>query len=370
MIENLSWYQKARIWLSDFSFMEKPLSWLDVVVEKASAVFSGYSVFLRYILLLFLFTLLFVFLKILYRLLFNWHRVSFAEFSGASRMRFWARYAEADEKVALNEVAELFEQAKQQARQMKKSKTAPLGFDLFRQVMVALGQGMSDTQVLKILPSKYSLMDVMPLIESIRSFRDLAARKILEPHSREKRDYARAIKELVEGRPYRAANLMKRELMNQQKVLFTLKNNLLQQYAKKEAAQLSLHLGLILGVYDTRLADKAYQRAIELNPKDSKGMILYGRFRQQIFGSNDKVMEKVFSNLAKGVDKTLQNYMLNYALEMIRKTEVRTRLDEIRSRFQDEKERYNEAVQVERLKVREALKMARMRSIAMEERIR
>ena len=58
--------------------------------------------------------------------------------------------------------------------------------------------------------------------------------------------------------------------------------------------------------------------------------------------------------------------MLDYATEMVRKTEVRARLDELKLRYQDEKERYNAAVQVERLKVREALKMARMRSIANE----
>ena len=264
----------------------------------------------------------------------------------------------------------LLEEAKKQPLNKKKTPQIPIGFDLFRHVLTAIGQGLSDNEIIKILPSKYSLMDVAPLIESIRSFRDLAARKILEPHSKQKREYAKALRELSFGRPYKAADLMRKELVNQQKVLFALKDKLLQQYAKKEAAQLSLHLALILGVYDTRLADKAYQRAIELNPKENSSMILYGRFRQRLFGSNDKVMAKTFSNLAKGVDKTLQNYMLDYAVEMIRKTEVRNRLDEIRTRFQDEKERYNEAVQIERLKVREALKMARIRSIAQEERIR
>ena len=252
----------------------------------------------------------------------------------------------------------------------KKVAYLPIGFDLFHLVMQSIGQGLSDNEILKIIPSRYSLIDVVPLIESIRGFRDLAAQKILEPRSRQKREYAKALKDLSQGKPEKAANLMRKELMLQQKILINLKDNLLRQYAKKEAAKLSLHLALILGVYDTRLADKAYQRAIELNPKDSRSQILYGRFRQRSVGTNDKVMERVFLNLAKGVDKTLQNYMLNYAVEMIRKTEVRNRLDEIRARFQDEKERYNEAVQIERLKVREALKLARIRSIAQEERVR
>lgn len=370
MIENLTTYQKIRIWLSDFSFMAKPLAWVDDVIDKTKALFSEYGVYVRYIVILFILTLLFILLRIVYRHFINWQRVSFSDISGSIRMRFWERYAQVDEKAALSDALEVFNEAKKQPNRINKNAFQPIGFDLFHQVMIALGQGLSDNEILKILPPKYSLMDAAPLIEAIRSFRDLAARKILEPKSREKRDFARALKELGEGRPHRAAQLMKRELMAQQKVLFALKDPLLQQYAKKEASKLSLELALILGVYDTRLADKAYQRAMELNPKSAKNGILYGRFRQRMFGSNDKVMGKVFSNLAKSVDKTLQNYMLNYAVEMIRRTEVRMRLDEVRSRFQDEKERFNEAVQVERLKVREALKMARIRSIAQEEKIR
>lgn len=370
MTDGLTLYQKVRIWLSDFPFMEKPLNWFEDIVDKIQNVFAGFGVYMRYIVILFLLTLSFVLFKVLYRIIFNWHRASFFDFSDNARMRFWRRYAQSEDVSLYTDVQQLFNEVKKQPFPKKRSVQNPIGFDLFHQVMQAIGQGLSNNEILKILPSKYSLIDVAPLIDSIRAFRDLAARKILEPRSKQKREYAKALRELSFGRPYKAAELMKKELMSQQKVLFALKDRLLQQYAKKEAAQLSLQLALILGVYDTRLADKAYQRAIELNPKDSNSMILYGRFRQRLFGSNDKVMAKVFSNLAKGVDKTLKSYMLNYAVEMIRKTEVRGRLDEIRARFQDEKERYNEAVQIERLKVREALKMARIRSIAQEERIR
>ena len=163
---------------------------------------------------------------------------------------------------------------------------------------------------------------------------------------------------------------MQKELVHQQRILFGLKDKLLQQYARKEASALSLQLALILGVYDTRLADKAYQKSMELLPKDSKNKILYGRFRQLHFGNQDKVMEKTFLKLAKNVDKTIQNYMLNYAIEMTRRAEIRNRQEEIKARIQDEKERYNEAVHIERLKIREALKMARMRNIENEARSR
>lgn len=370
MIENLTFYEKVRIWLSEIPYSEKPLLWLDSVVEKSKIVFQNLGVWFRYILILFLLTVLMVLLKIFFRFLRNWRLTSFADFSDADRMRFWSRYAQADEKKALFEVSELFDEAKKEAAKTKKMPAKSIGFDLFYQIMCALGQGLSSNEVLKMLPSNYSLIDILPLIEAISSFRDLAARKILEPRSREKRLYTRALNELIEGKPQHAAQLMKEELMRQQKVALTLKDSLLQQYARKEASQMALSLALILGVYDTRLADKAYRRAVELNPKGANAKILYAHFRKSLFGQNDKVMRGLFLGMAKNIDRTIQSYMLNYAVEMIRKTEVRVRLDEIRARFQDEKERYNEAVRIERLKIREVLKMARMRSIAQEERIR
>lgn len=370
MLENLTLYEKIRIWLSDFSFMEKPLAYLDVAVDKAKEIFQTLGVWFRYILILFALTLLFVFLKIIVRFVRNWMWASLSEISDEKRMGFWRRYAQADEKRALSEVAEMFAEAKKDARRIKKTNVQPIGFNLFYQIMNALGQGMSTNEILKLLPSKYSLIDIAPLIDAVCTFRDLAARKILEPHSRERRHYSKALRDLSEGHPQKAANLLKEELMKQQKVTFLIKDALLQHYARKEASQMSLSLALILGVYDTQLADKAYRRAIELNPKDPTAKILYGHFRQRLFGPNDKVMSNLFLSLTKNVDKTIQNYMFNYAVEMIRKTEVRSRLDEIRARFQDEKERYNEAVQIEQLKIREILKMARMRSIAQEEHIR
>ena len=370
MLENLTLYERIRIWLSDFPYMEKPLNWLDGVVDGAKILFQTLGVWFRYILILFALTLLFIFLKVTVRFIRNWMWASFSEFSDDKRMSFWSRYAQADEKRALSEVAELFSEAKKDVRKIRRTNVQPIGFNLFYQIMNALGQGMSTNEILKLLPSKYSLIDVAPLIDAVCTFRDLAARKILETHSRERRHYSRALRDLSQGHPQKAAHLLKEELMKQQKVTFLIKDALLQHYARKEASQLSLSLALILGVYDTQLADKAYRRAIELNPKDPTARILYGNFRQRLFGQNDKVMSNLFLSLTKNVDKTIQNYMFNYAVEMIRKTEVRSRLDEIRARFQDEKERYNEAVQIERLKIREALKMARMRSIAQEERLR
>lgn len=373
MLENLSFYQKARLWLSDFSFMQKPLSWLDKIEEglnqttqQISLWWDNYGIYFRYILLLFAFTISYLFLKIIFKKIINWHRAALFDYADGARMRYWERYAMAEEKQALSSIQDVIAESKKYTLKKIEAKSLPVGFDLFYQIMRAMTQGYSDGEIVKILPSHFSLIDVVPMIEALRSFRDLAARQILQPRNRIKREYAKALQDLQNGNPYRAAQLMKKELMIAQKSLFDLKDRLLQQYARKEASQLALHLALILGVYDVNLSEKAFQRAMELNPKNSQSMILYGRFRQRLFGAQDKAMGKTFKQLSRGIDKTLQNYMLDYATEMVRKTEVRARLDELKLRYQDEKERYNAAVQVERLKVREALKMARMRSIANE----
>lgn len=368
MIDGFTTWQKIRLWLSDYKFMQKPLA-------QVERFFDDYIVYLRYIFALFVLTLMFILLRLLFKWASGWrHATFFRSAPPGIEADFWERFQMEDEKRSLKELKEIFEEERRSAQAQKRKASGPeytpIGSVLLQQIITAVNQGLADSEIIKILPSNVSLIDVLPIVDAIRSFRDLAARKILDPKSREKRDYARALKEMSQGRPDRASRLMKKELVRQQQVLFGLKDKLLQQYARKEAAQLALHLGLILGMYDTQLADKAFRRAMELNPKDSKGLILFGRFRQKTAGQQDKVMEKTFLKLAKGIDRTLQNYMLNYAVEMVRKSEIRSRQEEIRNRIQDEKERYNEAVNVERLKVREALKLARMRDIAEEVRVR
>ena len=131
MIENLTFYEKVRIWLSEIPYSEKPLLWLDSVVEKSKIIFQNLGVWLRYILILFLLTALMVLLKIFFRFLRNWRLASFADFSDANRMRFWSRYAQADERKALFEVAELFDEAKKDVAKSKKMPSQSIGFDLF-----------------------------------------------------------------------------------------------------------------------------------------------------------------------------------------------------------------------------------------------
>lgn len=364
MLENLTLWQRIRLRISDIPYMGKPLN-------SVEDFFEDYAIYGRYILALFALTLLFIIGRLALKWIWYLSRSSLYSINPLKDMTFWERFQMEDERRYLKDVKDIFEEEQKYPRIVKAQKeTLPAGLALLQQIMMAIGQGLGDGEIMKILPSNYALIDVLPIIEAVRSFRDLAAQKILDPKSRERRDYARALKEMAMGKPERATKMMKKELVRQQHVLFGLRDKLLQQYARKEASRLALNLGLLLGVYDTRLAEKAYQRSMELNPKDSKSFILYGRFRQRTIGTQDKVMEKTFLKLAKGIDKTLQSYMINYAVEMVRKSEIRSRQEEIKSRIQDERERYNEAVNIERLKVNEALTMAKMRSIAEEVHIR
>ena len=373
MLENATLWERIRLWLSDYSFMEKPLAWIEQTAERVSDAFwevFSYVIYARYIVYLFLLTILFVLAKILYKWISGLFKASFSSSSFPYRMKFWERYQLEDEKRSLSDIKEIIQIEEENTLfSGKHARYQPVG-DMLMQIVSAVEQGMNDADIVKMFPSNYSLMDILPLVETIRGFRDLAAQKILNTKSKERRSYEKALEELSKGQPGRAIGLMKKELMSRQRVLFGLKNRLLQQYARKEASRLSLHLALLTGVYDTRLADKAFRRAMELNPKDSKSRILFARFRQRTFGSHDKVMEKAFLSLIKGIDKTLQTYMIDYAVQMIRKTEIKKRQEEVKSRIQDEKERFNAAVSVERLKVQEALRLARLKSIADEVHVR
>ena len=60
MTDGLTLYQRIRIWLSDFSFMEKPLNWFENTVDKIQNAFAGFGVYMRYIVILFLLTIFFV----------------------------------------------------------------------------------------------------------------------------------------------------------------------------------------------------------------------------------------------------------------------------------------------------------------------
>ena len=371
MLEHLTFWQKARLWLSDFPFMERPLLWFDNVIERFDRMkeglhktFNEYVVYLRYIIWLFALTVAFIFLKIVYRFLMNRLRVSFLGISDGMRMRFWRRYMDADEKEELAEIKEVLKQA-------KRLKTKPnlengISFDLFKQIATSVGEGLTDSEIMKLLPVTVGLIDILPIIEAIRSFRDLVAQHVLSENSPNKRDWLFAFKELSNGRPYRAVNLLHSELVLKQKVLFNLKDRLLQQYVRKEASRLALYMAVIVGVYDAHLADKAYGRAMELNPKSKRAAILFGRFRHRVFGLNDKAAEQTFLKLADRIDDTLKNYMIEYANRTIQKVQMRNRLNELRKRYLDERERFNAAVQIERLKIREQLKLAQMQTLAQE----
>ncbi len=362
---DVSWWQRILIYSEQNPYVYKAIS----VFRK---FMDDYSLFLRYIVVLFTLTLMFILLKLILKWVFFYHRASLGFMPKKSfNVDFWERYQMEDERSSLIEIKEILaSENKIRKNSMSDVYTVPMGGSLIQQVMSAVNQGLSDTQIVKIIPQTMALIDILPMIEAIRAFRDLCARRILDAYAKDKRDYAWALKDMSKGRPQRAVQLMNKELMYQQKVLFGLKDKLLQQFARREASKLATHMALLTGVYDVRMADKAFHRAMELNPKDSKCLILFGRFRQKIGGPNDKVAHKSFLRLSRGIDRTLPSYILNYAVEMVRKSEIRERQDEIKTRILNERERYNEAVNIERLKVREALRLAKVRDIAQEVRLR
>ncbi len=362
---DVTWWQRVQMYSEQNPYVFK-------VLAASRKFMTDYSLFIRYIVVLFTLTVMFILLKLIFKWAFFYHRASLTFLPKESlAIDFWERYQTEDEKVSLKEIKEIFEEERKiKQTPVSVQNVMPMGGPLIQQIMSAVNQGLSDSQIVKMIPQTVSLIDILPVIESIRSFRDLCARKILDPYAKDKRDYARALKDMANGKPQRAVQMMNKELMRQQHILFGLKDKLLQQFARREASRMATHMALLMGFYDTRLADKAFHRAMELNPKDSKGLILFGRFRQKIGGPNDKVAQKSFLKLAKGIDRTLQNYMLNYAVEMVRKSEIRERQEEIKTRIMNERERYNEAVNIERLKVREALRLAKMRDIAQEAHLR
>ena len=67
-------------------------------------------------------------------------------------MRFWKRYAQIEELSAYADVQQIFQIAKKKAFTKKVTAQIPIGFDLFHQVMQAVGQGLSNNEILKILP--------------------------------------------------------------------------------------------------------------------------------------------------------------------------------------------------------------------------
>ncbi len=362
---DVTWWQRLQMYSEQNPYVYKALS----VFKK---FVNDYSFFLRYIVVLFTLTIMFLLLKLIFKWAFFYHRASLTFLPKESfDIDFWERYQMEDEKISLKEIKEIFEEEKKLGKQSVSTENVmPMGGPLIQQIMSAVNQGLSDAQIVKMIPQTISLIDILPIIDSIRAFRDLCARKILDPYAKDKKEYARALKEISQGKPQKAVQTMNKELMRQQHILFGLKDKLLQQYARREASKMATHMALLMGFYDVRLADKAFHRAMELNPKDSKGLILFGRFRQKVGGPNDKVAQKSFLKLAKGIDRTLQNYMLNYAVEMVRKSEIRERQEDIKARIRNERERYNEAVNIERLKVKEALRLAKMRDIAEEAHLR
>ena len=357
MDEQLNIVQKTQVALEHYPKMLKSL-------EVFRKVFEDHALYLGYIVFILTFTLFFIFLKFVFRKLVSDRKYRLPDTFNA---KLWTKIHLAEEDLSLSYLEHLFEnEGKESSRRL----FIPSGTALLAKILSGIHQGYDNQRILKEMMPHMSQMDVLPLIDAIRSFRDLCARKILSEKVKNKRDYAKALRNLSDGKPEKAIQLLRKELIFQEKALFNLKNKLLQQYAKKEAASMALYIGLIAGVYDTHLAEKAYRRSIELLPTSHENLILYGRFRQCAYGEKDPLSHKAFIALGKEINTHLQEYMKNYAKEMVKRAHFRAQQEEIKARIVDEKERYNEMLRIERLKMHEAIRLAQVKSLAEEVRTR
>jgi|GEM_PF-5105229 len=325
-------------------------------IPSFSSVIEPYILPLGYIGFIFTLTLIFLATRSLLKGQF-WSRKY--RLPNTFNQKLWRKVHEDDEAISLARLEELFENQPQKRPPIVQF--SPVGMAVLSRIISGISHGYDNQRILRECLPNVAQIDALPLIDALRSFRDFCARKILSDDTKNKHEYALALRELSSGKPQKAVQILRKELIMQEKSLFSLKTKLLQQYAKKEAGRMALFIGLIAGVYDVKLAEKAYRRSMELLPKSQKNIILYGRFRQRSYGDKDILSRKAFLGVGKKLTDNLNDYMKNYAKEMVRKANLKEQQEEIKARITDEKERYAEQVRIQRLKMHEALRLARVR---------
>ncbi|MBO7332826.1 MAG: hypothetical protein J6U64_04100, partial [Alphaproteobacteria bacterium] len=227
-------------------------------IPSFSSLIEHYALPLSYI--GFVFTLTFVFLLV--RTLLKeqfWSRKY--RLPKNFNQKLWRKIHEDDEAISLARLEELFENnPKHHPRPVQFS---PVGMAVLSRIISGISHGYDNQRILRECLPNVAQIDALPLIDALRSFRDFCARKILSDDTKNKHEYALALRELSSGKPQKAVQILRKELIMQEKSLFSLKTKLLQQYAKKEAGRMALFIGLIAGVYDVQLAEKAYRRSME-----------------------------------------------------------------------------------------------------------
>ena len=106
-----------------------------------------------------------------------------------------------------------------------------------------------------------------------------------------------------------------------------------------------------------------------MNPENKKALILFSRFQQRIYGLNNKKIKKTFLTVRKKKGNSSQSYAADAYLTAQPPLKI-SYFDKLVSLYQDEKERYNMAVQIERLKIREQRKSSELHQLAKEAHIK
>ena len=155
MIDGFTTWQKIRLWLSDYKFMEKPLA-------QVERFFDDYIIYLRYIFALFILTVMFILLRLVLKWVLGWrHATFFRSTSSGIELEFWERFQMEDEKRSLKELKEIFEEERRLAQKKNKnalgSEHMPYGSALLQQIITAVNQGLADAEIVKILPANILL---------------------------------------------------------------------------------------------------------------------------------------------------------------------------------------------------------------------
>ncbi len=277
------------------------------------------------------------------------------------RSVFWDNLYSEEQMNKTEELYDLFKKSSKIGRGAKFE-------SLYVEVASLVDAGMADNVICKMLPIPMSNIDIMPFISTVRACRSMVAAKMLKKGDKKQKEYTQAWNYLLKGEPKRMLKLLEKELYKKQKMVWATREKMVLDYIRKEASNTAFHLGVLAGFFDARLANRAFTRAMELSP-DIEKTLIFGRFRVRTMGNNDQLSTALFKSIAQQARQNMQKYMLDYMEKVQHDIEIRQRQDEIRQRIKDRRERYMEAISIERIRVREALKMAKMKEIAEQEKI-
>ena len=200
--------------------LEHPLNVLKYR-EMFLKILENYGAYLGYIGFILALTVVFILIKfVLKRMI--W-RVKY-RLPKNFNPKLWKKVHMEEEELSLSYLEHLFE--KEEAPPLR-NRVIPAGSAVLEKILSGIHQGFDNQRILKELVPNFAQIDVLPLMDALRSFRDLCARKILSEKVKDKREYAKALRNLSDGRPQKAIQILRKELAFQEKTLFSLKSKLL-----------------------------------------------------------------------------------------------------------------------------------------------